>query len=89
MTTNVASTETGMASPITSVDLRSRRNANSTSIASSPPHRAELSTSPIAPSMKRDWSATVTSFIWGGSDRCVSRRLTARATDTVLASPSL
>jgi len=89
MMMKVASTDTGSDTPMMSVERRSRRNAKITRIASSPPCHAESTTSWIELSMKRDWSATVASRDSGGSWSLATRRRTARATDTVLASPSL
>ena len=74
---------------IVTVERTSRRKAKSTNTASRPPMSAAPVTSSIAPWMKRDWSATVVSFMSRGSSRWASLRLTARATATVFASPSL
>ena len=56
MSTNVPSTDTGIAMPVISVARASRRNAYSTRIASRPPISAADLTSPIAAAMNLDWS---------------------------------
>ena len=56
ISTNVPSTETGIAMLLISVARASRRNAYSTRIASRPPIRAEVLTSLMAASMNVDWS---------------------------------
>ncbi len=56
ISTNVPSTDTGIAMLLISVARASRRNAYSTRIASRPPIRAEVFTSLIAAAMNVDWS---------------------------------
>ena len=91
MITKVATTEIGIDRAMTAVLRTSLRKKKMTRIASSPPCQALLSTSLMAPSMNVDWSKMVASAIPDGSDFWIrSRRaFTARATPTVLASPSL
>ncbi len=56
ISTNVPSTDTGIAMPVMRVARASRRNAYSTRIASRPPISAADFTSPIAAEMNFDWS---------------------------------
>ncbi len=91
MKKNVATIDTGSDRPITNVLQPSRKNRKMIRIASRPPITASFLTSPMACSMKRDWSSSVVSSTSGGICACsCSRRLrSAAAVDTVLASPSL
>ncbi|MCW0450703.1 hypothetical protein NB706_003537 [Xanthomonas sacchari] len=91
MKKNVVTIDTGSDSPITNVLHPSRRNRKMIRIASRPPITASFLTSPMACSMKRDWSSSVVSSASAGICACsCSRRLrSAAAVATVLASPSL
>ena len=91
ISTNVPSTETGMAMPEISVVRASRRNAYSTRIASRPPIKAASFTSPIAAPMNVDWSYTVRMVVPAGSPFLIWSTFssTPLASCTVFASPSL
>ncbi len=89
MMMNVASTLTGIDSEMIAVERRSRRKPKITRIDRMLPMSAASTTSLIARSMNSDWSATVTIVMPSGSASLATRALTARATATVLASPSL
>ncbi len=91
ISTNVPSTDTGIAMPVIRVARASRRNAYSTRIASRPPSSAADLTSLIAAEMNFDWSYTGRISVPSGNDfDNVSIRLsTPAASATVFASPSL
>ncbi len=91
MRKKVATTESGIEMPMISVERRSFRKRRRMRTAIAPPIRAFDCTWRIDARMKLDWSAPApTSTPSGSSARIRSRRSeTARATCTVLASPSL